>query len=177
VYCCDLFPEHIMPAGQKMVEWLSRMTAVPSEFKSAIMEVLGSLWHIAHTAELDDVFTRIPQRVAPAEFVFIGVVLYATRGSTWEVRADEIYKMRKHIRSRFSDVRMRNDIIKVLWTFVDDVVQRLDTGQSSSRGAGKKSTKKRKGRRREDSDAEMSDDHSKKKGAQTSKRAKGKSGR
>ena len=93
-----------------------------------------------------------------------------------ERRAEEILQMRKHIRSRFTDVRMRSDIIKALWTFVHGVSERMDSAQGSRGASG---SKKRKSRRKEASDSEGDDGEyqTQPKNTQMGKRSKGKNGR
>lgn len=72
VYCCDGIPEQLIPSAQKMEAWVSREELPDEGFKKAISDVLSEYWHLAHTESLDHAFTKIKQRVAPIEFVFIG---------------------------------------------------------------------------------------------------------
>ncbi|KAH9944704.1 hypothetical protein B0H21DRAFT_449076 [Amylocystis lapponica] len=176
IYCCDGFPEHVVPTAQKMEQFVSRTEPPSNAFKAAVQSVLTEFWHLADTKGLNDAFVRVTQRVAPIEFVFIGVILFAMRddGSSHRRRADEIYDMRQFIRKRFPDVRSRADIIKVLWSFVDGVVARMD-GTAPIHAAP--SDKKKKHKRKADDDDEMGDEYRPAKNGQVAKRTKGKNAR
>ncbi|OSX66594.1 hypothetical protein POSPLADRAFT_1038667 [Postia placenta MAD-698-R-SB12] len=142
VYCCDNYPEHSIPTAPKMEQWVARAEHPPHAFKTAINDVLTSFWHIASDRSLNAAFTKIQKRVAPIEFVFIGVVLFVTRDCLVEWRANEIHNMRVYVRKKFADVRSRGDVIRYLWGFVDSVVEHLEDQNSSGRGGD---GKKRKG--------------------------------
>ncbi|GBE81572.1 hypothetical protein SCP_0313010 [Sparassis crispa] len=175
VYCCDGYPEHLLPTSQKMESFVSRMDVPNAVFKTAIKDVLTEFWHIANTPQLNAAFTNIPKRVAPAEFVFIGLLLYVMRDCSHEMRATEIFDMRTYVRKKFADVRMRNDILKYLWAFVDDLTNRMDGGrgtiQRSTRSSGDASGRKRR-KRKNDSDSEVDEYRPVSNGAST-KRSKG----
>ncbi|CCM05005.1 uncharacterized protein FIBRA_07204 [Fibroporia radiculosa] len=141
VYCCYNFPDQTVPTPQKMEGWLTSMDPPSATFKQEINDVLTEFCHLANTRHLNTAFSKIPKRVAPVEFVFCGVVLYAMNGCSHEDRAEELYNMRIHVRKRFPDIRSRGDIIKCLWEFVYDVIERQETGRYD---ADKKDGKKRK---------------------------------
>lgn len=73
VFCCDGVPNEYLPTAQKIEKWISREDKPPQQFKEDIENVLRGLWVIASTPGLDEGFVKIPQRVAPVEFVFIGM--------------------------------------------------------------------------------------------------------
>ncbi|KAI0915786.1 hypothetical protein AcV5_003610 [Taiwanofungus camphoratus] len=174
VYCCDAYPEHAIPTAQKMEQWLVRMDLPNPAFKTAVNDVLTEFWYIAHTPRLAQAFTKIQKRVAPVEFVFIGVVLFALRDASHETRAEEIYNMRVHIRNRFSDVRFRNDVVRMLWDFIEDVVARQEVNESRSRrDSGDTNDKKKRKKKKDDSDDEMVDDYHPS-NSQATRRSKGK---
>ncbi|EPS97578.1 hypothetical protein FOMPIDRAFT_99127 [Fomitopsis schrenkii] len=126
VYCCWFYPERMAPSAPKMEQWLSNDEEPDGVFKTAMKEALTKFWHIGDTKSLNYPFTRIQKRVAPIEFVFIGVIIYILRDFPAEVCAEEIFKMRTHVRKHFPDVRTRNDIIRCLWDFVAQMVERQD---------------------------------------------------
>jgi len=138
VYCCDKFPEHSIPTAPKMEQWVARMDPPSPEFKAAITHALSWFWHLASSHEHNKGFTKITKRVAPIEFVFIGVLLFIMRGYSEEDCAEEIYNMRIHVRKHFADVRARGDVIRCLWGFIEDVIDRHESGTSSSRRTSKK---------------------------------------
>ncbi|CDO77687.1 hypothetical protein BN946_scf184969.g38 [Trametes cinnabarina] len=157
VYCCDLYPEHAQPSAKNLEKWLQRTDKPDPQFQKTMKDVLTKFWHIANQPEYNHGFTRITKRVAPAEFVFTGVLLYALRDWTYEDLASAIYNMRNHIRSKYQDIRMRNDIIRDLWSFIeetadsDEVPQRTNKVASSS----KKGRKSRARKNADDDDMDM----------------------
>lgn len=72
VYCCDGFPEELLPTAQKIEKWISRVDPPTKQFQDDIENVLRVLWVIASKEEYRRGFTEIQQRVAPVEFIFIG---------------------------------------------------------------------------------------------------------
>lgn len=76
VYCCDGLPEARVPTAQKLEQWLNRMDSPSDRFKKSIQEALQRFWVLASTPGLNAGFTKVKQRVAPVEFVFIGMSLY-----------------------------------------------------------------------------------------------------
>ncbi|KAH9830711.1 uncharacterized protein C8Q71DRAFT_883466 [Rhodofomes roseus] len=126
VFCCKLYPERAVPTAQKMEQFVASMEPPESWFKTALKEALTKFWHIGSSKRLNYGFSSIQKRVAPVEFVFIGVILYILRDCPEEVCAEEIYNMRAHVRKQFPDVRARGDIIRCLWGFIAQVVERQD---------------------------------------------------
>ncbi|PCH43474.1 hypothetical protein WOLCODRAFT_25940 [Wolfiporia cocos MD-104 SS10] len=153
VYCCNNYPEHVVPTAPKMEQWLQRGDAPSPEFKRAVSDTMTAFWHFSNTPGLNDVFTKIKQRVAPIEFVFIGVLLYATRDIPNDQRAEDLLEMRRHVRKRFPDVRSRSDIVRCIWDYVQTVVDRNDMEASYSRSTGGK----RRAQRQRSLDVDMED--------------------
>ncbi len=85
------------------------------------------------------------------------MVLYVLRDASYEDRAQAIYDMRTHIRQKFSDVRMRRDIIKELWTFVEALADSVPVQETKPKKKGKER------RARDDGDESMDDDYRPKK--------------
>lgn len=79
VYCCDGLPEQLLPTAQKLEKWLKRVDNPPTAFMTKINNVLSDFWHIATTLGLNAAFTQVDKRVAPVEFVFIGMLLHTSR--------------------------------------------------------------------------------------------------
>ena len=75
IYCCDGLPEHLVPTAQKLEKWLKRGDKPPPKFMTHINDVLSEFWHIATKSELNHAFTQVDKRVAPVEFVFVGMVV------------------------------------------------------------------------------------------------------
>lgn len=72
VFCCDGLPDELLPTAQKMEKWISRVDNPPAQFKINIEEVLTAFWRIASNKRYNEAFTKITQRLAPVEFIFIG---------------------------------------------------------------------------------------------------------
>ena len=72
VFCCDGLPDELLPTAQKIEKWISRIDNPPEQFKADIEEVLTAFWRIASSKRYNEAFTKITQRIAPVEFIFIG---------------------------------------------------------------------------------------------------------
>ncbi|KII92105.1 hypothetical protein PLICRDRAFT_172244 [Plicaturopsis crispa FD-325 SS-3] len=147
VYCCDGLrsspPQQLLPTAAKLELFLTRVDAPPPQFKKDIGDVLRAFLHIASEPKLNFGFTKIDKRVAPAEFVFIGVLLYVMRQSPHEDRADAIYALRHNVRDTHVDVRNNKRVGETLWEFI---ASKPGMPQGSSNGGtSKKKTKRKKG--------------------------------
>ena len=74
VFCCDGLPDEVLPTAQKIEKWISRIDNPPEQFKADIEEVLTAFWRIASNKKYNEAFTKISQRIAPVEFIFIGKI-------------------------------------------------------------------------------------------------------
>jgi hypothetical protein len=74
VYCCAGLPAaQRIPTAAKLEKWLTSQDERPSAaFKYAMADVLGRLWELAGSEELDAPFHQFKAKVAPVEFVYIG---------------------------------------------------------------------------------------------------------
>lgn len=72
----------------------------------------------------------------------LGVLLYVLRALTQEEQAEAINNMRNHIRAKYQDIRMRNDIIRDLWIFIDKVLDQQDDPPPPKKATGSKKGKK-----------------------------------
>ncbi|KAG0706125.1 hypothetical protein DFH29DRAFT_980605 [Suillus ampliporus] len=121
IYCCDGLPEQQLPTTQKLERWLKRVDNPLPTFVTQINDVLSEFWHIATTPGLDIAFTQVDKRVAPVEFVFVGVILFVLRKYSHEDRANALLHMRLRIREQFRDVRNNTVVGKALWSYVDSI--------------------------------------------------------
>ncbi|KZT26758.1 hypothetical protein NEOLEDRAFT_1131787 [Neolentinus lepideus HHB14362 ss-1] len=162
IYICDNLPTtYTTPTPQKLENWIANDRAPPASFKDSIEEVLTEMWYIASTPSLSFCFKKPKERVAPVEFVFIGVLLFLMRHATHEERAKKIFDMRKYIREHFRDVRNNSKVVKALWEFLDRNLTD-SSGPSKSNTGGPKTRNASGSKRRkqqESSDGEDSDDH------------------
>jgi hypothetical protein len=79
VFCCDGLPDELLPTAQKIEKWISRIDYPPEQFKADIEEVLTAFWRIASNKNYNEAFTKITQRIAPVEFIFIGKLRTTTK--------------------------------------------------------------------------------------------------
>lgn len=73
VYCCDGIPEPRIPTATKLEAWMALSDKPLRDFQKTIDDVLSKFWWIASKSELNMGFVKIDKRVAPVEFVFIGM--------------------------------------------------------------------------------------------------------
>ncbi|KAJ7283565.1 hypothetical protein C8J57DRAFT_1217950 [Mycena rebaudengoi] len=149
VYCCDGYPgDRNVPTAPKMDKWLSRVDQPTEQFKREIDDALNDIAYLATSLnpDLKKGFT-IGKKLAPVEFVFIGVLLYVLRklDATSSRRADAVYELRNEIRLRFPDnLRMNSKVGEGMWELIH---QLKNTG-------GHSSPSKRKRKTADDSDPE-----------------------
>lgn len=153
VYCCDGLPEELLPTAQKIERWISRSDRPPQQFQEDIETVLRSLWVIASNERYNEGFVKVPQRVAPVEFIFIGVLLYVLRREAREVQGRAIHILRYTIRKEFKDIRNNSDVGRALWKHINELRASPETwpilGQSK---AAAKKRKRAAGRNDDDDD-------------------------
>jgi len=121
VYLCDELPKHASPTAPKITKWISREDDPPDRFKEDIEQALTHFWMIARDDGHNKGFRKIPNRLAPIEFAFTGLLMYIMQDISiysQRERADAIYDMRTYIRKHFPDVRNRSDIGQRLWHFI-----------------------------------------------------------
>ncbi|KAJ7180176.1 hypothetical protein C8R43DRAFT_1117504 [Mycena crocata] len=144
VYCCDGYPDENVPSAPKMEKWLSRVDPPGEQFKQDIDEALDEFGRIAVDPQLNMGF-KINQRLAPVEFVFIGVLLYVLRKSTSIEKAKAIHNLRTQIRNIYADIRMNSKVGASLWTLINTLKHNPITAMPLS-------PSKRKRKMSEDSD-------------------------
>ncbi|THV08474.1 hypothetical protein K435DRAFT_959037 [Dendrothele bispora CBS 962.96] len=134
VFCCHFVDDEVFPRGRKFDMFLNAQEEVAPTMKKTITNTLRRFSKLAISYNLNKAFTRLKSRVAPVEFVFIGVLLFLMDDASEQEQADAVYNLRNGIRAQFPDLRMRKDVVDVLWTIVkslrDDPTQvcRLDPG-------------------------------------------------
>lgn len=123
IYCCDGFPEQLVPTQTKVEKWMYRADEPRREFQEAINNVLSTLWHLAHEPKLNFPFSKIKIRIAPVEFCYMGVLLYVMRGKGFkdEERAQNIYDLRTELRSHEQDIRSNARVARRCWDFIEGV--------------------------------------------------------
>ncbi|KAF8621566.1 hypothetical protein AX15_007593 [Amanita polypyramis BW_CC] len=143
VYCCDGLPNEYLPTTQKLEKWLARVDPPGDQFQKEIDDTLRELWMIAKERQLNKGFTAIGKRLAPVEFVFIGVLLYKLRNRSREERAGAIYHLRTAVREEFQDIRNNNIVGKAMWAIINELTQN-PTSSLAYRDNSSRSRRKRR---------------------------------
>ncbi|KAI0262274.1 hypothetical protein BGY98DRAFT_735399 [Russula aff. rugulosa BPL654] len=115
VYCCAGLPAtQRIPTAAKLEKWLTSQDESPSAaFKYAMADVLGRLWELACSEELDAPFRLFKAKVSPVEFVYIGVLLYIMRqGFSTAEQSRAVFVLRRDIRKAHVDVRFNSRVAR-----------------------------------------------------------------
>ncbi|KAF4602043.1 hypothetical protein EYR40_005244 [Pleurotus pulmonarius] len=130
-----------VPTPQKIERWLQRTDEPSRAFKNDIDNVLCFMTEVASGSDrggngygyrkkkrrrLVNGFEMEGKRVAPVEFVFIGILLYVTRDvEDDEWRALSILNLRKRARKMHTDIRMNTTCARTFWMFIEDIEEDL----------------------------------------------------
>ncbi|KAF9495367.1 hypothetical protein BDN71DRAFT_1447514 [Pleurotus eryngii] len=136
-----------VPTPHKIERWLQRTDEPSRVFRQDIDDVLCFMTEVASGASgggngygyrkkkrrrLVNGFEMDGKRVAPVEFVFIGVLLYVTRDvEDDEWRALSILNLRKRVRGEHTDIRMNPSCARTFWRFIEDLEEDLEQVRES----------------------------------------------
>ncbi|KZT21179.1 hypothetical protein NEOLEDRAFT_1074056 [Neolentinus lepideus HHB14362 ss-1] len=126
VYLCGTWPNQTVPTAQKTGIWLDDRAPLREQFKQKVEQVLANMSYIARHPLLNKGFKKPHPRVAPVEFVFIGVMLFLMPNISHDQRSQNIYNLRKNLRSKFTDVRNNTQVVKASWQFIDKLMDEAD---------------------------------------------------
>ncbi|KDQ21471.1 hypothetical protein BOTBODRAFT_25916 [Botryobasidium botryosum FD-172 SS1] len=121
VHCVSSMPNVTYPSATVLDKWLRREDPPDQSIKHFVSNVLGDFLYIASTEEYNEGFTAITQRVAPVEFVFIGVLLARMKGASWESKAEAITSLRRQTRAKHRDVRANGTVTQSMWGIVKNM--------------------------------------------------------
>ncbi|KAG6829607.1 hypothetical protein H0H92_004076 [Tricholoma furcatifolium] len=159
VCCCAALPDkEEVPTSASMMKWIEREDPPIESFKKEIEDVLVDFWNIGTNKNLSYGLKNIGSRLAPVEFIFVGVLLYVMRKKTMEDRASAITSLRKSIRAQYKDIRLNTSVCKSMWAIIRRVQHPAVAAQSSSNTIFKVSSLKGKKKRKERDDDEDYDD-------------------
>ncbi|THH32294.1 hypothetical protein EUX98_g1899 [Antrodiella citrinella] len=127
----------------KLGAWLKGDEPLLEDYKDQIESVLEKFKELCMSQAFSYGFSRIAKRVAPIEFVFIGIIIYLLNDISDDSEiAEEIYNMRLFIRNAFPDaIRNRPDIVKKLWEFIVSMSKRQRCGIQWGPATATKKTK------------------------------------
>ncbi|PPQ94044.1 hypothetical protein CVT25_009892 [Psilocybe cyanescens] len=144
IFCCDGLADEPLPTAQKIEKWINRADHPSKQFQEDIDRVLRCLWVIATSPKLNEGFVKVHQRIAPVEFIFIGVMLYVLRREAYETQAKAIYSLRRTIRLEFKDIRNNSDVGRAMWRHINELRERPHSSLSASHSNMTSSKAKRK---------------------------------
>ncbi|KAH9961381.1 hypothetical protein BC827DRAFT_1204144 [Russula dissimulans] len=168
LFCCEDVDLRHTPSAVQLERWLSDPAGPTSTFKFRVERMLSNLLEIASDAALNRAFTGFSAKVSPAEFVFIGVLLYMMHEDGVDFRDREraaaILHLRHELRQTHKDVRMNTRVCKHSWTIINTVHEgkvNLSLSSMIQRVAPKAaaSGKNAKRKKRTQTDDETGDEH------------------
>ncbi|KAJ7129581.1 hypothetical protein C8R44DRAFT_872833 [Mycena epipterygia] len=143
VYCCDDVSAEKVPTAPKMETWLSSADHPGESFKRDIDEALNEFGRIATDPQLNMGF-KMTKKLAPVEFVFVGVLIYVLRKATPRERASAISHLRADIRAQFPDIRMNSKVGAALWGLINHLKHNPTISISGAELSSTSSKRKRK---------------------------------
>ncbi|KAI0305571.1 hypothetical protein B0F90DRAFT_1074625 [Multifurca ochricompacta] len=129
LYCCEDVDLRRTPSAVQLEKWLNGRKGPSRTFSSRMERALSSLLEIASDATLNKAFTGYTAKVSPAEFVFIGVLLYVMDDDDAgdfrdREKAAAILHFRYELRQAHKDVRLNSRICKDSWAIISAVDER-----------------------------------------------------
>ena len=74
IYCCHGLRNEVAPLANPLSKWLTAQKHPPGErFKNDMEDVLRTMWVIGSDDNYNEGFVKIGSKVAPIEFIFIGM--------------------------------------------------------------------------------------------------------
>ncbi|KAI0063589.1 hypothetical protein BV25DRAFT_1824146 [Artomyces pyxidatus] len=159
-YCALGADDDLRPVASapKLTKWLNGTDGPTEGFKSKFNSALTRLLEIAPDDTLNQAFRKIEAKVAPVEFVYMGVLLYVMEDSrefTHKDYANALLYLRTYLRSQHTDIRLNDRVSKDCW----DLIYKIDGRQVNFavpfKETKEKTSKSGKRKGREDSDEEQ----------------------
>ncbi|KAG7449116.1 uncharacterized protein BT62DRAFT_1052934 [Guyanagaster necrorhizus] len=144
MFCCDVIQTRPMLAAQKLESWLNRQDPPREQLKNEMQTLLKNICQIVSDKKYNSAFSKMSERVAPVEFVFMCVLVYVMASDPLEKKAKAIYNLRYAVRSSFDDIRMRNDTCAYLWDAVYALKDNPFVAPQPYAGSPSKKSRKRK---------------------------------
>ncbi|GJJ06450.1 hypothetical protein Clacol_000642 [Clathrus columnatus] len=120
-FCCWQLPQFTTPTNSKLEKWLQSAPPPKPDFHKQVQKVLESYVHLSMREEYQAGFSGFKERVAPVEFLMIGILLVKMRNCPWPERAAQVSAMRTHTRSKHKDIRGNDQVMKTMWVFIDQI--------------------------------------------------------
>ncbi|KAG6373682.1 hypothetical protein JVT61DRAFT_6354 [Boletus reticuloceps] len=124
-YLIENHPKTTVPGTKALEKWLQKAEPVSTQLRADLHETFGSSGSLNR-----------PTRVAPIEFVMIGVLIYLKRQSLSLTQiSSAIEKMRKDVRASHQDIRSNTRVTKHLMEFM---AKKIKVSELKSDGDGDK---------------------------------------
>ncbi|KAJ3541922.1 hypothetical protein NMY22_g3705 [Coprinellus aureogranulatus] len=161
VFCCEGLPfEERFATSHKVTPWMNREEAPSSSLKKAVEHTLRDFVTIATDKRYNQGFRTIEKKVAPVEFIFIGVLLFQLREEPNSAKGLAIHNLRRAVREQYTDLRNNQRTVKVIWQYVRQLVEDphspvelVEDAPAASKAASKekgKGTKRKKDHQNDD---------------------------
>ncbi|KAI9456627.1 hypothetical protein F5148DRAFT_984387 [Russula earlei] len=128
LYCCQDVDLRRTPSAPQLERWLNDPDGPTRTFQFRVERMLSNLLEIACDKALNMAFTAFSAKVSPAEFVFIGVMLYMLHEDGEEFRDKEraaaILHLRTDLRQVHKDIRLNTRVCKHSWAIINAVHER-----------------------------------------------------
>jgi hypothetical protein len=132
-------PRAAVPGAQQLEKWLQEKDPVPTKFKSEIFDTFRVFADLVRG--FGNVFHK-PTKVAPVEFVMIGVLIHTYRTTLSLTQlSSAISKMRVDVRAKYDDIRQNTRVTKAMLEFINKRVKvsELKSDKQGDRPASSKS--------------------------------------
>ncbi|KAF5333571.1 hypothetical protein D9611_002455 [Ephemerocybe angulata] len=123
-YTCEGLPnEERFATSGKISQWVATSPAPSKQLKRTVEDSLQTFISIAADKAHNQAFRTIDKKVAPVEFIFIGVLLHMLRNQTKHAKGLAIHNFRIAVREQFTDVRNNSRTVKTLWRYVEQLAE------------------------------------------------------
>jgi len=118
VMLCYALPGHTIPSIQRLITFLQNAESPDGSFVQHIEEIFSLFLNLVSDEKYKSVFDDYT-KLAPVEFMYIGVLIAKLRRPSLDVLAAKVKEMRRYIRGEFRDIRLNNVVCKKLFEFID----------------------------------------------------------
>ncbi|KAF8129057.1 hypothetical protein EV363DRAFT_1169699 [Boletus edulis] len=134
-YLIENHPKTTVPGTKALERWLQKAEPVSAQLRADLHETFRIFVTLARDKKYSGSLNR-PTRVAPIEFVMIGVLIYLKRQSLSLTQiSSAIEKMRKDVRASHQDIRSNTRVTKHLMEFM---AKKIKVSELKSDGDGDK---------------------------------------
>jgi len=121
-WLCEGYPGQTpTPTFSPLTKWLDALDEPSKHSKVAVDDALRTLGEIAQDPGCKKSLKQLQdkKRIAPVEFIFIGILLVQLKAESLPIKTNAICNMVSGNRDINKDVRMNTQNSKVLWRYID----------------------------------------------------------